>query len=284
MDLLWLPFSLATIFFYGLGQVFAKETRTNVPSANLLLILGINMLVIWSAYWIILREPGSYGLDAWLQGAAGAALSGFAYVAFYESLKHGKVSIVGTIVGAYAPWTVVLAIIFLGESMSITEGIGVMMVVTSMLLFTYSVGNNGNKKTERLGIALAIAAMFLFGTSAAVAKGAISEIGNTNFIGMYALLVPAIWAVYWLVTSKGRFEMPKSNRRILELSLLFLALGGITYYLAIENGNVSIVSPVTNVYPILTIAVANVRLKEKLTTRQIVALVLLFASIPLFSI
>jgi len=275
---------LATIFFYGLGQVFAKETRTNVPSANLLLILGINMLVIWSAYWIILREPGSYGLDAWLQGAAGAALSGFAYVAFYESLKHGKVSIVGTIVGAYAPWTVVLAIIFLGESMSITEGIGVMMVVTSMLLFTYSVGNNGNKKTERLGIALAIAAMFLFGTSAAVAKGAISEIGNTNFIGMYALLVPAIWAVYWLVTSKGRFEMPKSNRRILELSLLFLALGGITYYLAIENGNVSIVSPVTNVYPILTIAVANVRLKEKLTTRQIVALVLLFASIPLFSI
>ena len=275
---------MATIFFYGLGQVFAKETRTNVPSANLLLILGINMLVIWSAYWIILREPGSYGLDAWLQGAAGAALSGFAYVAFYESLKHGKVSIVGTIVGAYAPWTVVLAIIFLGESMSITEGIGVMMVVTSMLLFTYSVGNNGNKKTERLGIALAIAAMFLFGTSAAVAKGAISEIGNTNFIGMYALLVPAIWAVYWLVTSKGRFEMPKSNRRILELSLLFLALGGITYYLAIENGNVSIVSPVTNVYPILTIAVANVRLKEKLTTRQIVALVLLFASIPLFSI
>jgi transporter family protein len=284
MDLLWLPFSLATIFFYGLGQVFAKETRTNVPSANLLLILGMNMLVIWSAYWIILREPGSYGLDAWLQGAAGAALSGFAYVAFYESIKRGKVSIVGTIVGAYAPWTVVLAIVFLGESMSLTDGIGVTMVVTSMLMFTYAVGDNGGKKTERLGIVMAIAAMFLFGTSAAVAKGAITEIGNTNFIGLYALIVPAIWVVYWLVTSKGHFEMPKSNRRILELSLLFLAMGGITYYLAIENGNVSIVSPVTNVYPIVTIAVANVRLKEKLTTRQIVALVLLFASIPLFSI
>jgi transporter family protein len=284
MDLLWLPFSLATIFFYGLGQVFAKETRTNVPSANLLLILGMNMLVIWSAYWIILREPGSYGLDAWLQGAAGAALSGFAYVAFYESIKRGKVSIVGTIVGAYAPWTVVLAIVFLGESMSLTDGIGVTMVVTSMLMFTYAVGDNGGKKTERLGIVMAIAAMFLFGTSAAVAKGAITEIGNTNFIGLYALIVPAIWVVYWLVTSKGHFEMPKSNRRILELSLLFLAMGGITYYLAIENGNVSIVSPVTNVYPIVTIAVANVRLKEKLTTRQIVALVLMFASIPLFSI
>lgn len=275
---------MATIFFYGLGQVFAKETRTNVPSANLLLILGMNMLVIWSAYWIILREPGSYGLDAWLQGAAGAALSGFAYVAFYESIKRGKVSIVGTIVGAYAPWTVVLAIVFLGESMSLTDGIGVTMVVTSMLMFTYAVGDNGGKKTERLGIVMAIAAMFLFGTSAAVAKGAITEIGNTNFIGLYALIVPAIWVVYWLVTSKGHFEMPKSNRRILELSLLFLAMGGITYYLAIENGNVSIVSPVTNVYPIVTIAVANVRLKEKLTTRQIVALVLLFASIPLFSI
>jgi len=284
MDLLWLPFSLATIFFYGVGQVFAKETRTNVASSNLLLILGLNMLIIWGVYWILLREPGSYSTGTWLQGAAAAALSGFAYVAFYESIKHGKVSIVGTIVGAYAPWTVVLAVVFLGESMSMTEGIGVTMVVASMLLFTYAVGDNGDKKTERLGILLAIAAMFLFGTSAAVAKDAIDNLGNTNFIGEYALIVPAIWLVYWLITSKAHFEMPKSNSRILELSMLFLAMGGITYYLAIENGNVSIVSPVTNVYPIVTIAIANMRLKERLSKRQIVALALLFASIPLFSI
>ncbi len=284
MELLWLPFSLATIMMYGLGQVFAKETRTNVSSANLLMLLGANILVMWAAYWLIFREPGSYPTSIWLQAVFAAALSGFAFVTYYESLKHGKVSIVGTIAGAYAPWTVVLALVFLGESMSLGEGMGVLLVVVSMLIFTYSTGNNGERRTELLGIAFAVCSLFFWGTSAAVAKDAISEIGDTNFIGVYALVCPTIWLVYWLVREKAKFEMPKSNRWLLELSLLCFAGGGVTLYLAIQNGPVSIVSPITNLYPILTIAVAKARLKERLTTRQMVALAMLFLSIPLFSI
>jgi transporter family protein len=284
MELLWLPFSLATIMMYGLGQVFAKETRTNVSSANLLLLLGSNILIMWSVYWLIFREPGSYDLGIWLQAVLAAALSGLAYVSYYESLKRGKVSIVGTIAGAYAPWTVVLAIVFLGESMSWGEAGGVILVVASMLLFTYSTNGNGEKRTELIGIAFAVVSLFFWGTSAAVAKGAITEIGNTNFIGVYALVCPTIWLVYWLSREKGKFEMPKSNRWLLELSLLCFAGGGITLYLAIQNGPVSIVSPVTNLYPIVTIAVAKVHLKESLTVRQMVALAMLFLSIPLLSI
>jgi transporter family protein len=110
-----------------------------------------------------------------------------------------------------------------------------------------------------------------------------TDIGNTNFIGVYALVCPTIWIVYWLTTEKGKFEMPKSNRWILELSMVCFALGGITYYLAIENGNVSIVSPITNLYPLLTIVVAKYRLREKLSLRQYFALAMLLVSILLFS-
>ena len=284
MSLLWLPFSLATILMYGLGQVFAKETRTNVSSANILMLLGGNMFVMWLAYWLLFRVPGSYDAATWIQATGAAALSGAAFVTYYESLKHGKISVVGPLAGAYAPWTVVLALVFLGESMSLGEGLGVALVVSAMLIFTYSVENNGDKRTEFLGIAFAIASLFFWGTSAALAKGAIDEMGDTNFIGLYALVCPSIWLVYWLGTERGKFEMPKSNKWILELSMLFIAGGGITLYLAIGNGNVSIVSPITNLYPLLTIAVAKVRLKERLTVRQIVALAILFASVPLFSL
>jgi transporter family protein len=284
MELLWLPFSFATIMMYGLGQVFAKETRSEVPSANLLLLLAGNIFVIWLAYWLVFREPGSYGAAVWIQAAVAAALSGFAYVSYYESIKRGKVSIVGTIAGAYAPWTVVLALMFLGEKMSVGEGIGVALVVCSMLLFTYSANSNGEKRTELIGIAFAIVSLFFWGTSAVVAKGAIDEMGNTNFVGVYALVCPTIWLGYWLTRQKGRFVMPKSNKWVLELSLLCFAGGGITLYLAIQNGNVSIVSPITNLYPLVTIAAAKVRLRESLTVRQIVALAMLFISIPLFSL
>jgi len=284
MSLLWLPFSIATIIMYGFGQVFAKETRTQISSANMLVLFGANVLVLFSAYWFVFGDGWDHGNGLLLEAAVAAGLSGAAFVTYYESLKHGKVSIVGTIAGAYAPWTVVLALVFLGESMSIGEGLGVALVVAAMLLFAYIPNNaNGNRRTELLGIVFAVMSLFFWGSSAAMAKGVITEIGNTDFIGVYAVVCPAIWIIYWLGTERGKFEMPKSNKWLLELSMLFIAGGGITLYLAIENGNVSIVSPVTNLYPVLTIAVAKVRLKERLSLMQGIALAMLMISVPLFS-
>lgn len=285
MELLWLPFSLATIVMYGFGQVFAKETRTHISSANMLVLFAANVLVLYSVYWLVFGDGWDHGGVLLLEAAVAAGLSGAAFVTYYESLKHGKVSIVGTIAGAYAPWTVVLALVFLGETMSMGEGFGVALVVSAMLLFAYVPNNaNGNKRTELLGIVFAAMSLFFWGSSAAMAKGVITDIGNTDFIGVYAFVCPAIWITYWLAAEKGRFEKPRSNKWLLELSMLFIAGGGITLYLAIENGNVSIVSPVTNLYPLLTIAVAKFRLKEKLTFRQGVALAMLMASVPLFSL
>jgi transporter family protein len=284
MDLLWLPFSLATIFLYGLGQVFAKETRTGVSSANYLLIFSVHILVIWGVYWLLLSGPTDHPFAAWLEAVVAAALSGGAFIAYYEALKRGKVSIVGTVAGAYAPWTVILALVFLGEGMSVAEGFGVALVVSAMLVFSYRQGNGEERKTELLGIVFAMCSFLLWGTSAAMSKGVITEIGQTDFIGVYALVCPAMWFVYWLITTRGRFEMPRANVRVLELSMLFLAFGGITMYVAFANGNVSIVSPITNLYPVLTIAAAKVRLREHLTSRQYVALAMLVVAIPLFSL
>jgi O-acetylserine/cysteine efflux transporter len=283
MELAWLPFSLATILFYGLGQVFVKETRTQISSANYLLLFSGNIGIIWAVYWFFFHESTSYETWAWIQAIVAAALSGAAYLTYYEALKHGKVSIVGTVAGAYAPWTILLALLFLGEEMTYGEGAGVALVVGGMLMFTYNPGNGNGKRTERMGIAFAVCSLFFWGTSATVAKGAIDVIGDTNFIGVYAIVCPAMWAAYWLYTTKGKFEMPKADLRILELSMLFLTAGGITMYLAFANGNVSIVSPITNLYPVLTIVAAKVRLKESLTVKQYAALAMLLVAIPLFS-
>lgn len=284
MELLWLPFSVATIIIVGFGQVFAKETRTATASSNLLLLLGAHMFALMMPYWLLMGDVAGHDASVWLQAAAAALLSAAAYISYYEALKHGKISIIGTIAGAYAPWTVVLALLFLGESLSIGEAAGISLVVAGMLVFTYSADDNGDRKTELRGIALALVSFFLWGTSAVVAKGAISEIGNTNFVGVFGVVVPSTWLLYWLVTTKGRFEIPKTNLRVLELSMVCLAAGAVTIYMAFENGPVSIVSPVSNTYPIVTIAVAKVRLKERLSRRQLVALAMLLASIPLFSL
>ena len=284
MELLWLPFALATILLYGIGQVFAKETRTNIPSGNYMLLFGANVFALFGAYWLLFRGPASYPAETWLLAVFAAALSGFAYVTYYEAMKHGKISIIGTVSAAYAPWTVILALVFLGESVTASEGVGVVLVVSSVLMFTYSPNGSDSKRTEFTGIAFAVCSLFLWGTSAAISKSVLTEIGDTNFMGVFCVVCPTIWVAYWLTTTKGRFEMPKTSRSVLEISMLFIAAGGITMYLAFANGPVSIVTPVTNLYPIVTVVGAKLRLKEKLTRRQYLALGLLFASILLFSL
>jgi len=284
VELLWLPFSVATIVIVGFGQVFAKETRAATTSPNLLLMLGAHMFALMMPYWLLSGEIGGHDPSAWSQAALAAVLSAAAYVSYYEALRYGKISIVGTVAGAYAPWTVILALMFLGESLSYGECAGIALVVIGMLIFTYSADDDGQKKTELRGIALALLSFFLWGTSAVVAKDAITEIGNTNFVGVFGLVVPSAWVVYWLLVAKGKFERPRTDLRILELSMLCLAAGAITIYIAFENGPVSIVSPVSNTYPIVTIAVAKLRLKERLSRRQMAALAMLLLSIPLFSL
>ena len=143
MELLWLPFSVATIFFYGVGQVLAKESRARVTSPNYLILFGISVFAIYGAFWLIFREPGEHSSYSWLKACIAAALAGGAYMSYFEAIKHGKISVVGTIVGAYAPWTVILALVFLGEAMSFGEGIGVVLVVLGMLVFTYRANNGG---------------------------------------------------------------------------------------------------------------------------------------------
>ena len=284
MELTWLPFSLATIFFYGVGQVLAKESRAGSSSANYMLLFGTSIFAIWGLYWIAFRDPSPHEAHSWVTACVAAGLSGGAYIAYFEAIKHGKVSIVGTVAGAYAPWTVVLALIFLGEAMSVGEGVGVALVVAGMLVFTYSSGNGENGRTEMLGIMFALAAFFLWGTSAAMSKEALTDIGQTDFIGVYAVVCPVMWFVYWLARSKGRFEMTTGSKPVLALTMLFLATGGITMYAAFANGNVSIVSPITNLYPMVTIAVAKFRLRESLTMRQYAALAMLILAVPLFSL
>lgn len=279
-----MPFSLATMFLYGVGQVLAKESQARISSANYLILFGMSVFAIYGIFWLAFREPVAHDAYSWTKACIAAALAGGAYICYFEAIKHGRISIVGTVAGAYAPWTIILALLFLGEAMSVGEGIGVALVVFGMLLFTYRGSNGGNGKTESLGILFALGAFLLWGTSAAMSKDVMTDIGQTDFIGVFALVCPAMWGVYWLVSTKGRFEKPKKGGRVLGLSILMLTFGGITMYLAFANGPVSIASPVTNLYPIITIAIAKVRLREQLTIRQYAALAMLLVAVPLFSL
>ena len=61
-------------------------------------------------------------------------------------------------------------------------------------------------------------------------------------------------------------------------------LGTLGYYAALQEQNVSLVTPVTGLFPVLTVVLAFVVLHERLNKVQIGGMLLALASIVIFSI
>lgn len=62
------------------------------------------------------------------------------------------------------------------------------------------------------------------------------------------------------------------------------AIGLLAYYAAVSRGKVSVVGPVTSLFPLLTVILAFVFLRERLNGVQVVGVALSLAAIAIFSI
>jgi uncharacterized membrane protein len=95
---------------------------------------------------------------------------------------------------------------------------------------------------------------------------------------LYFVIGFIIWNLYYITYSKERMTSNNGTKKVGifwgVLSVALFTLGSIFIYLAFESGLVSLVSPITNGYPILTVVIAHSFLKEKLTINQKIAIAL----------
>ena len=246
----------------------------------MLLIFAINAVTVWGGYWLIFHRPVEQPFF-YLHGFSAAFLSAWGYVFYYEALARGNVSIVGTVTAAFPAVTIVLAWLLLGEHLLLPQRIAVFLIVGSIVFFSYK------KKTasgEGKGWILFMLLCVLFwGAWAVLAKLAVDRIGQPNLLGAYACVGPIVWAPYWLFKTKGRLSVPLRALGRPELAVLCFCCAAISMYGALRRGYVSIVTPIVDLYPLVTILYARIWLKERMTRYQGVALILVLVGILLMS-
>jgi transporter family protein len=83
----------------------------------------------------------------------------------------------------------------------------------------------------------------------------------------------------------GRFgQSSKSGIRHAFAAGVLTSLGNVAYYALLNNGKVATLVPLTAVYPIVTVVLAFVFLRERLTALQCFGILLSFAAIYLFNV
>jgi bacterial/archaeal transporter family protein len=282
---------IGTVILWGIGQVFAKEGNSIVGPGNMLLLYALNTLIIWGGYFFLSQSITlTTSWELWLLLTMSSTLSASGWLFYYLALRRGKVSLIAPITSAYSLITIVFAWIFLDEILSYWQYQGLILVIISIMTLSYNsrppenpAGVEEIKDQSKEWLYWSFLSCLSWGISVVISKRLVSELGYINLLGHYAFLTPpALLCLWWW----QRHNVIHGSWRawiISELSQLSFCLGGIFFVMSMAREAVSLVAPLANLYPLVTLLFARLYLAEKINGIQGVAIMLIIASLVLLA-
>lgn len=271
--------ALGTSVFYGVANYLGPLVSRRLPIAWFMLVSQGAALVVLAALVLVAggAPPDSNAL-AWGLGAG--ALNAVALGAFYRATNLGPISVVVPI-GALGAIVPVLAGLLDGERPSALQGIGIPLAIGGVMLAASGGDRRSDdhelRATARAVIVWSLLAAGLFGlflTAFAQASddGPLWATLDTR-ISMVGVVLVAVLAT--------RAATPLAPREVPAVALpgLLLVLGTLMFAEATTRGLLSVVSVIATLFPVVTVTLAMLLLRERLDGRQAVGITLALAAV-----
>lgn len=279
---MWLFFALGSAFFAGITAVLAKIGIENVNST---LATALRTVVVLAFSWLMVFVVGSQGGIAQISGPTLLFLvlsglsTGASWLCYFKALQLGDVNKVAPIDKSSTVLTILLAFIFLGEPVSIPQALGVVGIgVGTMLMIAKKEVEDGKPHSKAWLVYAFLSAVFASLTSIFGKIGVENVESNLGTaIRTIVVLVMAWVMVFVTGEQKGIRSIGKKSWVFLFLSGITTGLSWLCYYRALQDGPASVVVPIDKLSILVTIVFSWIVLKEKLTPKAAVGLVLILA-------
>lgn len=204
--------------------------------------------------------------------------TGASWLCYFKALQLGDVNKVAPIDKSSTVLTMLLAFILLGEPLGVYKVISMVLIAIG----TYLMLNIQKSTTEVKGykwLVLAVMSAVFASLTAILGKVGIEGVDST--LGT-AIRTVVVLIMAWMIV----FVTGKKNtlKHIDRHSMLFLILSGIStgaswlcYYRALKTGQAGVVVPIDKLSIIVTIAFSYIVLKEKLSAKSWLGLILITA-------
>ncbi|MEW6055654.1 MAG: DMT family transporter [Bdellovibrionota bacterium] len=283
--LVWLTPALMALFLYGIGQGLVKKWISEVPPARFCLYFVVAKALVNLGFFFTHEHPDPFALEGrefLYVGVLAYLLDGAGWILYFQSIVAGPITIVGTLSAAYPALTVLFARIFLHEELLSIQYIGVALVILGCIGLSYAPPDPNAKVTSRRWIPLAFFALVLWGAAQTLVKYSYglpqaSDANLTLFNTIGGVLTLGVYGI--LYGRKGVHSLREWGRSFLPMGMM--AGGDLGVILASQAGPISVVTPLTGAYPVVTLAFAALVLKEKITKSQAVCIVLILAGMYL---
>lgn len=206
-------------------------------------------------------------------------LYGAGNVLIFKALKAVEASEFTIVFATRSLWTILAAILFLGESFSSKQLLGTGFILSSVALMSWQKGLKLNRSTL-ISLLAALAIGLAFANDAFI----IRNFDVPSYLAI-AFIVPAlaVWVVTPSSTNKIKSMLTKEFLQKLGLLGILYAVSAITFFLAYQIGrNAAQIAPLSQTATIVTVVLAIIFLKEKAQlARKIIGAVLSFVGVVL---
>lgn len=280
---MWLFYAIGSAFFAGVTSILAKcgirKTDSTVATA-------VRTVVVLIFSWIMVFVSGSFDEISSISGytflflVLSGAATGASWLCYFKALQTGDINKVVPIDKSSTVLTIILALIFLQEGISLPKAGAVIVIAAGILLMIERKDVEETKKSGKGGWLLYAVGSAFFASLTAI-------LGKIGISGVESNLGTAIRTCVVLVMAWGMVFVTGKQREVTQIGkkeLGFICLSGVAtgaswlcYYRALQEGPASIVAPVDKLSVLVTVVFSYFVFGEKLGKKEALGLALLTA-------
>ncbi len=250
-----------------LGGVFAKQ----IGSFKSLFWSQLAGLISICLLAIILKPSVNIPVLVIILSPLAAILYSAGYLFFFKGFEIGNVSIIAATMNLWTVFTMLFAFIFMGQRLSATQTLGVVMIIFGTTLASLNWSEIRNQGFQlSVGVKEAIFGAFFFGVFWNVSE-IISEKIDWLITTLFIKLGIILFLLIFSLLSKQKIGLAKTSTKTKYIILLMGvieagAVALVNYGLTI--GDAILITPIASALSIVTITLAIIFLKDKVTKIQ----------------
>ncbi|TDD66567.1 hypothetical protein E1293_39030 [Actinomadura darangshiensis] len=287
--------ALSAALAYGIADFLGGTvTRRSTAIQALAWCVPIGLGVVLAAALLtggsVSPGPMTWGFVAGLCGGAGL-------ITFYRALARGPMSVVAPVSALAAAVLPVAVGIAKGERLDASVLLGVMLCLVAIGLVSMEAGDGekaagprggGWRRLLDSGPVMAGVSGTCFGAFFVLLKEAGDGTGLWPIVGARLGNLAVVVAALLFLAFRGGDRGPRvSGRTLIVLALLSGSLdagANVLYFLAVNNGMLSLAAVLTSLYPAITVLLARIAYSERLRAVQRVGMAVAVAGVALVTV
>lgn len=250
-----------------LGGIFAKQIGS-FKSLFWSQLAGVVFILLLA---IVFKSSAAMPLLAILLSPIAAILYSAGYLFFFKGFEVGNVSIIAAAMNLWAVFTMLFAFAFMGQRLSVTQTVGVVLIIVGAVLASLNWAEIRNQKFQlSAGVKEALLGAFFFGVFWNVSE-VISEQVGWLFTTLFIKIGIILFLLLFAFLAKQQIGLTQTSTKTKAIILLMGAIEAaavalVNYGLTI--GDAILITPIASALSIVTIALALIFLKERVTKFQ----------------